>query len=462
MRQPILAGCDVLIHGSTRSTTIPGRDPSDLKEGNLPDISAAGSFHEFLVDLHAEFGNIASFYYGSQLCVSLASVDLWKQHQNVFDKPGDLFLLYRPLIGENSILYANKGSGRSRRKLHDQNFSELAVKKHYEVFHEVCEELVDKLKSVPNEEHIPLCQYMVALALKALLRSLFGKYFYDDRAVLELKKNFDVSWHEIEQRLHVSEVPSEDSPRQKRFQKAIEGLQRLFRNQLKRRKENASSDEGNQLFIDVLAKSSNSEEEAVNDAITYLMVGFHSTAYLLAWALYFIASDDDVQDKVYKELKDVLPDEKKVNPENLKKLRYLHQVVKESMRCSTVLPWTARYQEIDVEIGGHVIPKNTPVIHALGVVLQDELLWPLPNRFDPDRFTDENSATRADIAFSPFGFAGQRSCPAAQYINTETALFLAELCKHFKWNMVEGQVVEPKYGLFTQPREEIWVTVHKR
>ena len=112
--------------------------------------------------------------------------------------------------------------------------------------------------------------------------------------------------------------------------------------------------------------------------------------------------------------------------------------------------------------GGHEIPKNTPVIHALGVSQQDETVWPLPNKFDPDRFSPENSKKRPSLAFKPFGFAGKRICPGQKFAYGEATVCFASLLKKFKINMVEGQVINPVHGLVTHPSEEVWITIEKR
>lgn len=39
-------------------------------------------------------------------------------------------------------------------------------------------------------------------------------------------------------------------------------------------------------------------------------------------------------------------------------LRYLRQVIDETLRCSLVATWAARVQEIDTTIGGYFIPKK--------------------------------------------------------------------------------------------------------
>lgn len=63
-----------------------------FRDGNLPDISRAGSLHEFLMDLHKKYGSIASFWMGKQLVASIASPELFKEHLNVFDRPRKFYM----------------------------------------------------------------------------------------------------------------------------------------------------------------------------------------------------------------------------------------------------------------------------------------------------------------------------------------------------------------------------------
>ncbi len=53
--------------------------------------------------------------------------------------------------------------------------------------------------------------------------------------------------------------------------------------------------------------------------------------------------------------------------------RYVRQVIDETLRCSVLAPFAARVsEERDWSVGGHLIPKGTPIVTALGVSLQDE------------------------------------------------------------------------------------------
>lgn len=174
-----------------------------------------------------------------------------------------------------------------------------------------------------------------------------------------------------------------------------------------------------------------------------------------------MAKHQDLQDKVYEEIKTQLGNDE-VDFDNIQKLRYTSQVLQETLRCAVIGPWTARVQESEGEIDGFKIPKDTPVIHALGVSFQDERYWQLPKKFNPDRFSPENSRSRPPMAFQPFGFSGKRSCVGYRFVFATATIFLVTLLKRFKIKIVNGEDVKPLYGLVTRPDKEIWVTIDTR
>lgn len=56
-------------------------------KGNIPDIIACGSLHEFLCKAHKKYGPIISLWFGPRMFVSLGSAKLLAQQANVFDRP---------------------------------------------------------------------------------------------------------------------------------------------------------------------------------------------------------------------------------------------------------------------------------------------------------------------------------------------------------------------------------------
>ena len=58
---------------------------------------------------------------------------------------------------------------------------------------------------------------------------------------------------------------------------------------------------------------------------------------------------------------------------------YLRQVLDESLRMSTLAPYSGRFSDTDIVVGGYLIPKETPIVNALGVALKNETIWKDPH-----------------------------------------------------------------------------------
>ncbi|XP_065836186.1 cytochrome P450 20A1-like [Oscarella lobularis] len=439
---------------------IPGAPKSDEKLGNLGDVAQSGSLHQYLLNLHERCGSIAAFWWQNTLVVSLASPDLFRQTSRLFDRPVDLFLLFEPLIGKMSIQYANDEDGRERRRNYDVSFSHEAVNDMMDVFNKLVEEKIVEWEKIPRSEHIPIHKEMVDLAIKAIVMTSFGDFFNDDSEVDKLRMMYNVVWSEMEMRLDGS-MPEEGSARMKRFEEGRQWIKDLVHRVVEHRQQ-SSAPFSKLVFIDNLMSLGVLDEQFVCDSISYMIGGFHTSGNQITWALYYLATNQDVQDKVHAEVVDALGAGGRVTPENAGKFSYLKQVLNETLRASVLAPYAARYATEDTILNGYTIPKGTPMFHALGVVLQDKELYPDPTRFDPDRFSPDNVKSRPNFAFEPFGFAGKRKCPGYRFASTEGIVFLARLIQRFRVCLPPGQIVEPVHGLVTSPKDEIWITLENR
>lgn len=439
------------------SCQVPGLKPATEEEGNLTDISKAGSLHQFLTGLHKQFGPIASFWWGKMYTVSIASADLFEEVAHVFDRPPEPFANFEPVFETKCIQYANKEEGQQRRKHYNKVLSEEAMKKNFPQLQEVANELSERWTKMINGPKIPLTQYTSLYALKAIVHTLYGNIMKDDsKEELDLRSDTDEVWGEVE----ISLVKPRTKEREEHMQEGQKDLIELIKTMIRDRKANPPK-QGEETLLDMIINYSNYEDLQHADALQFTTGGQYTVEYMLACVIYYVATHPDVDKKLYEEIKTVLGD-RKVDGINMKDLIYLRQVLDETLRCSLVATWAARVQETDTTIGGYYIPKSTPVIAAVGIALKDEKAWPNPDKFDPDRFSKENAQKRSQFWFSPFGF-GVRQCQSHHFTYAAATVFMVTLLRKFRFHLTDkSQVMKLVYGLATHPKEEIFISLTAR
>lgn len=443
---------------SKSTTTIPGLDPSSKQDGNLADIIRAGSLHEFLLSLHQQYGSIVSFWMGNTQIVSLGSPQLIDSNKKGFDRSSELYVLFEPLLGSQNLLYASGDEGRQRRSNFTNAFTDEMIADHCNKLGKISDELLSKWSSM-SEQHIPIEEHMMALSVRFQLLKTLGNYFENNEEILKLRRNFDTCWNEFEKLLQ--DLAEPESHRRQAFSDAQEAIETILAKAIENHRKTKSKSKTH-LLIDTLLTSKATDEQIITDCFLTILFDFHTLGGLLTWTLYFLATHGDIQTKLAKEIKTLKEGEPTM--EDLKKLKFLKQVLNETHRCAVLNQWSATSQNFDTEIGGHKIPKNTPIINAVGVLMQDEKYCSLPIQFDPDRFSDDSlksSSTTSPVPFQPFAHADKRTRLANDHIQLYASVFLVKVLRKFRLSLVKGQVVTPVYGLVTHPDDEIWITAAK-
>ncbi|XP_040460905.1 cytochrome P450 20A1 isoform X3 [Falco naumanni] len=211
------------------------------------------------------------------------------------------------------------------------------------------------------------------------------------------------------------------------------------------------------IFIDTLLQGSLSDQQILEDTMIFSLAGCIITANLCTWAVYFLTTSEDVQQNLYKEMDRVLG-KGPITHEKIEQLRYCRQVLCETVRTAKLTPIAAQLQELEGRVDQHTIPKETLVLYALGVMLQDSSSWPSPYKFDPERFNEESAMKNLSL----LGFSGSQECPELRFAYMVATVLLSVLVRKLHLHPVKGQVMETKYELVTSPKEEAWITVSKR
>ncbi|XP_054864207.1 cytochrome P450 20A1 [Amphiprion ocellaris] len=447
----ILVGAVLYLYPSSRRASgIPGLNPTDEKDGNLQDIVNRGSLHEFLVSLHQEFGSVASFWFGGRPVVSLGAVKQLQQHINPNHSTDSFETMLKSLLGYQS---GTGGAGESviRKKLYETAISNT-LENNFPLVLKLVEELVGKWRSFPEAQHTPLCAHLLGLAMKTVTQLALGERFGDDAQVISFRKNHDAIWSEIGKG-YLDGSLEKSSSRKGHYEKALSEMESVLLSVAKERK----SQRKQSVFVDALLQSSLTERQIMEDCMVFTLAGCVITANLCIWALHFLSTSEEVQDKLYQELQDVLGSDP-VSVDKIPQLRYCQQVLNETVRTAKLTPIAARLQEVEGKVDQHVIPKQTLVIYALGVVLQDADTWDVPYRFDPDRFEEES----ARKSFCLLGFSGNQTCPELRFAYTVATVLLSSVVRQLKLHRLKGQAAEVRSELVSTPKDETWITVSRR
>lgn len=197
-----------------------------------------------------------------------------------------------------------------------------------------------------------------------------------------------------------------------------------------------------------------------NQVMTLLVAGHETTSAALAWCWYLLTQNPDVERKFHAELDTVLGG-RPAGSEDLPRLAYTGQIFTETLRLYPPAWMIAREATVDTEIGGYAVPKRTAVYLSPWVVHRDPRFYPEPERFNPDRWTEDFSRQLPSYAYFPFG-GGPRMCIGASFARTEAILALATIGQRFRFTLQREPPIRPRPSVTLRPQGRLPVIVHRR
>jgi len=203
------------------------------------------------------------------------------------------------------------------------------------------------------------------------------------------------------------------------------------------------------------------DQEVRDEVIIIFLAGHETSALAATYAWYLLSLHPEGEAKLHAELAAVLGG-RVPTYEDLEKLSYTRMVVDEAMRLYPPAPLlTGRVAREADEICGRRIAKGTQIIILPWVLHRHRTLWDNPDRFDPERFSREKSATRPRFAYLPFG-GGPRICIGSGFAIAEAQVIVAMVAQRYSLRLAPDHAVEP-IGLITlRAKNGVWVTLEPR
>ena len=185
-----------------------------------------------------------------------------------------------------------------------------------------------------------------------------------------------------------------------------------------------------------------SDENIRFQLVTFLIAGHETTSGLLSFTTYFLVKNPRVLQKARAEV-DAVFDGELPRVEHIGKLRYIEQVLMESLRLWPTAPAFQLRAREDTVIGGrYAITKRDTLTVLIPMLHRDTSVWGDDvEEFRPERFAPELLENMPPNAWKPFG-NGQRACIGRPFAMQEAVLLIAMILQRF--DLIED---DPSYQL---------------
>jgi cytochrome P450 len=141
-------------------------------------------------------------------------------------------------------------------------------------------------------------------------------------------------------------------------------------------------------------------------------------------------------------------------------LKYLEQVIKESLRLYPPIHLGMRIAARELEFQGYRIPAGARVLYSIYLTHRMPEYWPESDRFDPERFRPEQNRTRPAFVYVPFG-GGPRICIGFAFAQVEAKVVLAHILQRFELTLL-NEHVHPHMGATLEPRPRVRMSIRPR
>lgn len=192
-----------------------------------------------------------------------------------------------------------------------------------------------------------------------------------------------------------------------------------------------------------------------DEVATLMLAGHETTANTLSWTWMLLSQNPQVREKLQSELHQVLQG-KLPTLEDLGKLVYTQQVIKESMRLYPPVSLLGREAAVDTKIGDYEIPQGTSIMISQWVMHRHPKYFENPEAFQPERWTEELEKQLPKGVYIPFG-DGPRICIGKGFAQMEAALLLAIIAQSFQINLVPGYPIVPQPSITLRPENGLKV-----
>jgi cytochrome P450 len=198
------------------------------------------------------------------------------------------------------------------------------------------------------------------------------------------------------------------------------------------------------------------KEQVRDEIITLLIAGHETTGYTLAMALWLIAADSSLQQRLRAEADAAMAS----GAVDFEKCPLSEAVVNETLRLYPAAWIIGRKLKADEIFEGYLLKSGAQLQTGIIALQRNPKYWSDPDSFKPERFLGENAEPAVKQAFMPFG-AGPRKCIGSVFAMLEMQTAIYAILKDYRLSRVAGAEPKVEY-LFTARLKEALPVIFDR
>lgn len=190
------------------------------------------------------------------------------------------------------------------------------------------------------------------------------------------------------------------------------------------------------------------EALAVDNAITFYVAGHETTANALAWTIYCLAGQPELQEQAREEAIAALDGDVATLADRTPLLR---AILDESMRLYPPAPRFDREAQMADDLAEARVEKGELVSLWPWLLHRHRALWSDPDRFDHTRFLPDAKVKLHKFQYIPFG-GGPRVCVGARFAVVEALIMLSHWLAARRFALPPGFRPDPVGSVTLRPR----------
>jgi len=173
--------------------------------------------------------------------------------------------------------------------------------------------------------------------------------------------------------------------------------------------------------------------------------GTDTTSTALLWSIAWMVHHPEIRAKLEEEIEETLGFDGTPSYSMIHQFNYLQAFIDEVLRASSMADFGLphRVTEDSVNFEGFVITNKQTVMMNLWGCLHDPSVWPNPEKFQPERFLDDDGNYKRNENMIQFGL-GARHCLGEKLARLELFIFIITLLQHVDFQLAKGCTCHPQ------------------